>query len=124
MKRFASLLNRIGLRRPDEMERHILFRAQRNAYYFLIAALILLTFYESYQTLTNHTAINLIPCALLVIATLIQTVTQLVLQRNAVKDDEESFEPKPYRLLILLMIVIAVLSAAVAGLVIMAGVRL
>ena len=31
---------KLGLRKPDEMERFILFRAQRNAYLFLVAGCI------------------------------------------------------------------------------------
>ena len=42
MKQF---LKKFRLRRPDEMERHILFRAQRNAYLFLLAALAAWSFY-------------------------------------------------------------------------------
>ena len=108
-----GFLSRIKLRKPDEMEQYILFRAQCNAYYFLIAALLIWTFYESIHTLTHHTKLNLVPCALLVIATLIQTFTQLILQRNAVKDDDESFETGPFRKMILLILVIVAAAIAI-----------
>lgn len=41
-----GIWKRLGFRRPDEMERFILFKAQRNAYLFLVAALFLWTVYE------------------------------------------------------------------------------
>lgn len=59
MKQF---LKKFRLRRPDEMERHILFRAQRNAYLFLVAALAVWSFYESWQVYARHTRLNLLPC--------------------------------------------------------------
>ena len=42
MKRIQKYL---GLRQMDEMERHILFRAQRNSYLFLVLSLTVWTFY-------------------------------------------------------------------------------
>ena len=44
-----KLLNLLRLRKPDEMERTILFKSQRNAYLFLVFALIAWTFFESYR---------------------------------------------------------------------------
>ena len=41
------IFEKLGVRKMDEMERHILFKAQRNAYLFLVAALVIWSFYES-----------------------------------------------------------------------------
>jgi len=110
--------------RPDEMEQYILFKAQRNAYWFLIVAMLLWSFYESAHTLIHKTTLNIMPCTILVAAVLIQTVTQLILSRNAVKDDEESFEAVPYRILIILLVSTAVIAVVVAFTVMLAGVAL
>lgn len=81
---------RLKPHKPDEMERHILFKAQRNSYFFLVAALLAWSLWESCQTFVHHTRPNLLPCLLLVAAALIQSLSQLWLTRNAVQGDEDS----------------------------------
>ena len=44
-----------GRHKMDEMERHILFKSQRNAYFFLVLALVVWSLYESWQVFTWHT---------------------------------------------------------------------
>ena len=39
-----QILGKLRFRKMDEMERHILFKAQRNAYLFLVTALIIWSF--------------------------------------------------------------------------------
>ena len=108
------ILQRLRMRKMDEMERHILFRAQRNAYLFLVAALVVWSFYESYQVHTRHGRLNLVPCLLLVVAALIQTFSQLILTRRAVQGDEDSFETEP-------LVKIVVLVCAVIGVIVTIG---
>ena len=55
MKRF---LKRLGFHSPDEMEKAILFKAQRNAYFFLTAALFFWSLYESCQVYIYHNQLN------------------------------------------------------------------
>ncbi len=108
---------RFGFHKPDEMERHIIFKAQRNAYVFLILALTIWTFYESYKVYVYHTKLNLVPCMLLATAVVIQGLSQLIMTRSAVKDDEDSFETAPLMKIIILIgvvfSIIAVVSAAI-----------
>lgn len=114
---------KLGLRKPDEMERFILFRAQRNAYLFLVAALLCWSMYESCRVYIHHSRLNLLPCLLLIAAALIQSFSQLVLTRNAVKDDEDSCETGPLAWMVVLACAAAgVLAAAVTAVVIL-GVR-
>lgn len=103
-----KLLKKLHLHRADEMERSILFKAQRNAYLFLAAALLVWSLYESCQVYAGRGRLNLLPCLLLTAAALIQAFSQLVMARNAVKDDEDSYETGP-------LIKIAVLTCAVAA---------
>ena len=114
---------KLGLRKPDEMERFILFRAQRNAYLFLVAALLCWSLYESCRVYIHHSRLNLLPCLLLIAAALIQSFSQLVLTRNAVKDDEDSCETGPLaRMVVLACAAAGVLAAAVTAVAIL-GVR-
>ncbi len=114
---------KLGLRKPDEMERFILFRAQRNAYLFLVAALLCWSLYESCRVYIHHSRLNLLPCLLLIAAALIQSFSQLVLTRNAVKDDEDSCETGPLaRMVVLACAAAGVLAAAVTAIAIL-GVR-
>lgn len=84
------LFRKLKLRETDEMERYIIFRSQRNSYFFLVISLIIWSFYESYKVYVYHSRLNPIPCFLLVSAVLVQTFSQLIIKRNAVKDDEDS----------------------------------
>ena len=115
-----------GLRpnHPDEMEKAILFRAQRNAYFFLIAALLAWSLYESSQVYLRHTALNLLPCLLLVTAAVIQALSQSILTRNAVKDDEDSYETGPLQKLVLWGCVAASLAATIVAAFLFMGARL
>lgn len=118
-----EVLKKLGFRRMDEMERHIAFRAQRNAYVFLAAALLAWSFYESYRVYAYHTRINILPCALLGTAALVQGFSQLVMTRNAVKDDDDSYETAPLLGIIILICVVAGVVATVGAAFVLMGVR-
>lgn len=117
------IFEKLGFRKMDEMERHILFKAQRNAYLFLIAALVIWSFYESIQVYIHHSRLNLLPCLLLTAAVLIQSFSQMILTRSAVKDDEDSYETGPLIKLVLLACVIAAAAATAVAAVVLMGVR-
>lgn len=110
--------------RPDEMERAILFRAQRNAYGFLILSLLLWSMYESVQVYRLHQRLNLLPCLLLAGAAGIQSVTQLVLTRRAVQGDEDSWETGPFVKLVLFLGAAACAALALAAAVVLMAVRI
>ena len=109
-------------RRPDEMEKYILFRAQRNSYVFLIAALTLWSLCESYRVYAYHTRLNILPCTLLVAA--VQTLSRLVMTRNAVKDDEDSFETAPLLRLILFICAAAGVIVTIGAVMILTSIRI
>lgn len=118
-----QILQRLGFRKIDEMEQYIIFKSQRNAYLFLIAVLFIWSLYESYKVYVYHGRLNLFPCLLLVTACLIQTFSQLILMRNAVKDDDESFMNGPLvKIIVLSCAVFSILAAIVTSFLFM-GVR-
>jgi hypothetical protein len=121
MKRF---LRKLKLHTPDEMERAIIFRAQRNAYIFLAIALFLWSIYESYRVYNHNGRLNLLPCFLLVAAVIIQTLSRLVMTRNAVKDDEDSYETGPLINIVALLCVIFSIILTIVSAVVLTGVRL
>ncbi len=112
-----------GRHKMDEMERHILFKSQRNAYFFLVLALVVWSLYESWQVFTWHTTLNLLPCLLLVTAVLIQGFSQLALLRRAVRDNEESDETGPLARLVVFACAVACAVATVGAAVILLCVR-
>lgn len=117
MKQF---LKKLGFRRLDEMERSILFKAQRNAYLFLAAALLIWSLYESCQVYLHHSRLNPLPGLLLASAAVIQAFSQLIMTRGAVKDDEDSFETEPLlRIILLVCVIVSILAAAVAAIVLL-----
>lgn len=117
------ILKGLKLHRPDEMERHILFKAQRNAYLFLVAALVIWSFCESLRVYIHHSRLNLLPCLLLTAAVLIQYLSQLILTRRAVKDDEDSWETGPLVKLVVLSCAIAAAAVTAAAAVALMSVR-
>ncbi len=119
-----KVFRRFGFHKPDEMERHIIFKSQRNAYIFLIIALIIWTFYESYKVYAYHTKLNLIPCMLLVMTAVIQCLSQLIMTRSAVKDDEDSYETVPLLKIIILIGVVLSIIATVSAAIIFMSVKL
>ena len=107
----------------DEMERYILFRSQRNAYFFLVAALAVWSFYESWQVYARHTRLNLLPCLLLVGAVLVQSFSQLAMTRRAVQGDEDSCETGPLAKLVVLACALACVAASAGAAVALLCVR-
>lgn len=115
-----KIWQKIKIKKIDEMGKFILYKAQRNAYFFLIIALLLWSFYESYRVYAFHDRLNIVPCFLLTGAVLIQTFSQLILTRWAVKDDEDSFITEPLiKIVTLLAVVIAIIATGVAAVLIM-----
>jgi len=113
-----KLFRRLGFRRMDEMEQYIAFRAQRNALLFLLIALFVWTVYEAYRVYAFDTMLNPFPCFLLSTAACIQIFSQLIMARNAVKDDEDSFETAPLlKIIIWICIVVGVVVTIGAALV-------
>ena len=119
-----NLRRKLGFRPLDEMEQLHNFKAQQNAYFFLIIALFIWTIAESLHVYIHHTTLNLMPCMLLTIATLIQTFSRLILTRNAVKDDPDSFETAPLIRIVLLICIIAAIVATIGAVLLIGGVRL
>ncbi len=108
-----KLFEKSIFRRPDEMEQSILFKAQRNALFFLEFSLIIWSFYESYKVLTYHTKLNILPSMLAIGALTIQNISQLIMTHNAVKGDEDSPKASPLFKTILLCLAVAAVTAAV-----------
>ncbi|MBR2912805.1 MAG: hypothetical protein IKC40_02650 [Oscillospiraceae bacterium] len=108
----------------DEMQQMHYYRSQSYAYGFLLAALFIWAIYESVTTLRYHDDLNLVPCYLMVGASLIQNFSQLIMQRNAVKDDDEYDSSQPLFKIILLACAIAVIINLVTTAIIMLVVKL
>ena len=115
-----KILKRLGFHKPDEMERYIVFKAQRNSYLFLIVALSVWSFFESCKVYAHHTRLNLLPCMLLMAAAVIQSFSQLIMTRNAVKDDEDSYETAPLlKMIILLCGVVGIIATVITTIIFM-----
>lgn len=110
-----EMLKKFGIQKPDEMQRYIITKAQNNAYLFLVIALIIWSFYESYSVYKNHTRINPIPSMLLMGAMMIQSFTQIRMQRNATIDEEDNFPLLAKTLIIFCIITIIITAIVVMG---------
>ena len=119
-----AFFRKLGFRKMDEMEQQIAFRAQRNALVFLLMALFIWTMYEAHKVYADGTMLNPVPCFLLAAASCIQLFSQLIMTRNAVKDDEESFEDAPLLKIIVLVCVIMGVVVTIGAAVVLMSVKL
>lgn len=114
------IFKRIIFNKTDEMQKSIIFKAQRNSYIFLIIALLIWSLYETYQAYSCRSKLNLVPCLLLAAACIIQAFSQLILTRSAVKDDEDSYETEPLiKIVLLICAVVGVTVTAIAAILLM-----
>ena len=117
-------LRRFQSQHLDEMARQHNYQSQQAAYYFLITALLVWTVYESISVYIYHAKLNLLPCLLLVIASLIQTFTRLILTRRAIKDDEDSYITAPLIRIVLLACIVIGVTVTVVMMWIIGGTRI
>lgn len=106
-----QLLKKLGYRSPDEMERAISFRAQRNGYIFLLIALLIWSLYETAHA--GRGPMNPFPCLLLGVTLLIQTFSRLIMTHCAVKGDADCSDTGPMAAILLLSCAILSMAAAV-----------
>lgn len=119
-----KLFKKLGFHKMDEMEQHIAFKSQRNAYIFLMIALLIWTVYEAVTVFVNDTMLNPLPSILLCVASAIQNFSQLIMTRNAVKDDEDSYEASPLLKIILWVCVVVGILVTVGAAILTMGVKL
>lgn len=105
-----NILSAMGVRKMDEMERDIANSAIRYAYLFLIVALLIWSITESVLTMRTHGAhrATLVPCMLLVGASLIQSFSQLILRARRTAGDEEYRETWPIGKALVIALAVAV----------------
>ena len=90
-----SFFQKLGFHKMDEMEKDIALKAQRNALIYILLVLIIWSFYESFKVNTQRTSLNLVPSFLLGTTSLVLILSQLVLQKRAVKGDDEYKDTPP-----------------------------
>ena len=105
------------------MEKAIFIKAQRNAYIFLVISLLGWSLYESYKVYVYHNRLNLFPCFLLIMTMAVQTLSQFIMTRNAVKDDEDSHETGTIAKVIVWICAIVSIVATVVTAIIFTGVK-
>lgn len=115
-----KVFKKVSYYNMDEMQSYILLKSQRNSFFFLITALFCRTLYESYRVFAYNERLDLMPCLLLVGASLVQSLSQAYMTRNAVKDDEEADETGPFiRLAVMVSVLAGVIATAAAAVMIM-----
>lgn len=117
-----NFLNKLGFHKMDEMEKSIALKSQRITLVYILIALILWSFYESYKVYVYHTPINLLPCFLLVSASWVLIISQAILKKQAVKDDEDYKKENPIWKFVLITILIVGIIAAIGSFTIMSGI--
>lgn len=118
-----TFFKKLGFHKMDEMEQHIAFKAQRNAFVFLLFALFIWTLYESYKVYAFHSELNPFPCFLLAAASCIQIFSQLIMTHNAVKDDEETPKTSPILKTVLICLAVAAIIVTIGSIIVLSVVK-
>lgn len=113
---------KLGFRKMDEMEKNIALKAHRNALIYVLLALAMWSFYESFKSYTQHTSINSIPSFLLGTTSLVQIFSQLVLQKRVIKGDDEYKEDNPLLKIIIIGAIISAIIVSIGAWLIVSGV--
>ena len=109
-----SFFAKLGFRKMDEMEKDIAIKAQRNALLYILLVLTIWSFCEFFKMHTQHTSLNSVPSFLLVTTSIVLIVSQLVLQKRAVKADDE-YKDTPISKSIVLVVMIAAIWLALGS---------
>lgn len=110
------LFNKREFNKLDEMEKNILAKAQKMAYSYVLVVLMIWTFYESYRVLVHNTKFYPVPFFLFMTTYFVQNIAQFVLQKQAIKGEQEFKDPNPLRKILLhifatLVIAIIIITA-------------
>lgn len=117
-----KILKKLGFRKMDEMEKNIALKSQRIALIYIIIALLIWSFYESYKTYAYKTTLNLLPCFLLVSTSCVLIISQAIFKNQAVKDDFDFKTENPIWKYIAITILIAGLIAALGSFILISGI--
>ncbi len=112
---------KLGFRKMDEMEKEIALKAQRNALLYVLLALTAWSFYESFKVYTQHTSLNSVPSFLLISTSFVLVASQLVLQKRAVKGDDEYKDPAPIVKIIAASVIVAAIIISIGAFIVMSG---
>ncbi len=101
-----KLLNSLGFRKMDEMEKTIALKAQRVALFYVTVALLSWSFYESYKVYAYGEMLNSFPSMLLGSTSLVLVISQAFFKYQAVKGDEEfSYSGAVWKFVVIAMLV-------------------
>ncbi|EGD49600.1 hypothetical protein Cpap_4040 [Ruminiclostridium papyrosolvens DSM 2782] len=119
MKMFFS---KLGFRKMDEMEKDIALKAQRNALIYVLLVLVIWSLFESFKVYTQHVSLNLVPGFLLVSTSFVLILSQLVLQKRAVKGDDEYKDTTPILKITVVGVIVAAIIISIGALIVYSGV--
>lgn len=117
-----SFFSKLGFRKMDEMEKDISLKAQRNALIYILLVLAIWSFYESFKVYTQHTSLCLVPSFLLITTSFVLILSQLVLQKRAVKGDDEYKDTAPILKTIAVGVIIAAIIISIGAWIVFSGI--
>ena len=117
-----SFFSKLGFRKMDEMEKDIALKAQRNALIYVLLVLAIWSFYESLKAYTQHTPLNSVPSFLLVTTSFVLIVSQLLLQKRAVKGDDEFKDANSILKIIVVSVIVAAIIISIGAWIVFSGI--
>jgi hypothetical protein len=106
----------------DEMEKDIALKAQRIALIYVLLVLAIWSFYESFKVYTQHSALNSVPCFLLITTCFVLISSQIVLQKRAIKGDDEYNDTTPIIKIVFAGAVVAAIIVSIGAWIIFSGI--
>jgi hypothetical protein len=117
-----SFFSGLGFRKMDEMEKDIALKAQRNALIYVLLVLVIWSFYESFKVYTQHTSLNLIPSFLLITTSFVLVLSQIVLQKRAIKGDDEYKDTTPILRIVVVGVIVAAIIISIGAWIVFSGI--
>jgi len=97
------------MKKIGEMDRNIKLRSESLGYKAALMCLAIWTLYESWQTLSNGGAHNILPMMVLMVALCVQGFSEMAMKRKMISGDEEYKEPnKILRSVIAIIAIVAI----------------
>lgn len=107
-----KLYSKLSFHKMDEMEKNIALRAQRIALTYSLIVLILWSLSELYKAYMYQIKLNELPCFLLISTCWVLIISQAVLKKQAIKDDEEYQKENPiWKFVLVIIIIVSIIIA-------------
>lgn len=103
------------MKKLDEMDKIIKLRSESLGYKAALMCLAIWTLYESWKTLSNGGAHNILPMMVLMVASCVQGFSEMSMKRKMISGDEEYKEPNKIMRSVIAIIAIVAITLSIGS---------